>query len=86
MFIINTLEDETQMMSQTIINYKSLKVKKSDIFNDTPRNGSVWSGSGSVFATPDSIRHRIDFLPDRIESVWVQAGSNPTEKSTKKYS
>jgi hypothetical protein len=39
----------------------------------TSRNDSIWSDSGSVFVTSNSVRLRFDFLPDRFGSIWVFA-------------
>jgi hypothetical protein len=36
----------------------------------TPRNDSVWSGSGSIFVTPDSIRQSSIFC--RIGSISIR--------------
>jgi hypothetical protein len=39
----------------------------------TSRNNSVWFDFESIFVTSNSIRLRFDFLPNRIDSIWVFA-------------
>jgi hypothetical protein len=83
-FLYNKIHENVFVVQLTSFEQKINQICK--INKTTSRNDSIWFESGSVFVTPNSIRHRIDFLSNRFGLVWVQVGSNLAKKSTRKYS